>query len=534
MKKNIVFLLFKVFFVFSQAPNIEWQNRFGGSNFDVAYSSKLLNNNGFIIGGRSASNISVDKSQNAMGNQDYWIIKTDNNGNKILDKTIGGGSLNIEHDLFNTLNITTDGGYILCGSSNSPISGDKTIDSFNQSDDIWIVKTDSNGIIVWQKVLGGDNVENCYSMIPTNDGGYLIGGLSNSPVSGNKNEGCRGLNNFYDFWVIKISSIGDIEWQKTIGGDGIDYISNVIQTTDNGYLIGGNSNSNVSFEKSENSKGFKDYWIVKLDNLGNITWQKTYGGSSTDDLHALFQTNDGGYFLGGSSSSPISGDKTVSSFGSDDYWVIKTDSVGTIEWQNVYGGTESDTLFSAIQNSDNNFVLTGTSLSGASGNKTELSRGSYDSWTLKINNFGNILWQKTLGGSGQDGFNYILQTIDGGYFLSGGTDSPISYDIINPFRGSSDYWLVKLSPENLSTNNFANAAINIYPNPTTGIININFGQVLDQATLTLTNVLGQVVSSKTVGNLVNTIFEINEPNGIYFLEIVSQNNEKKVFKIIKN
>ena len=171
------------------------------------------------------------------------------------------------------------------------------------------------------------------------------------------------------FIIINSYSQTVIEWQNTIGGGGNDRLFSMQQTFDGGYILGGFSNSNISGDKTENSNGSYDYWVVKTDILGNIQWQNNIGGSGLDNLFSIQQTFDGGYILGGFSNSNISGDKTENSSGSFDYWIIKLDITGNIQWQNTIGGRGDDKLYSLQQTSDGGYILGGNSTSGLSGNK---------------------------------------------------------------------------------------------------------------------------------------------------------------------
>ncbi|MBC8172498.1 MAG: T9SS type A sorting domain-containing protein, partial [Chitinophagales bacterium] len=310
-------------------------------------------------------------------------------------------------------------------------------------DDYWVVKLNSAGDIEWQNTIGGSSHEVLYSVEQTSDGGYILGGNSNSPISGDKTE----PNEEGDYWVVKLDESGTIEWQNTIGGNADDdHVYSVQQTADEGYIIGGWSNSDVSGDKTAGNHGSYDYWVIKLDAGGAIEWQNSIGGSSDDHLYSVKQTADGGYILGGESTSGISGNKTEVSMGFSDYWVVKLDAGGAIEWQNTIGGSGNDYLYSVQQTSDGGYILGGHSGSGISGDKSEDKLG-FDYWVVKLNGSGVIQWQNTIGGVSTDNLYDVQQTTDGGYILGGSSKSGMFGDKTEPGLGDYDYWIVKLEPE---------------------------------------------------------------------------------------
>ncbi len=423
------------------APEIEWQNTIGGVYEDYLYSVQQTADGGYILGGYSNSGISGDKTEANQGGSDYWLVKLDGSGNIEWQNTIGGSS----DDRLFAVQQTADGGYILGGYSYSGISGDKTEASLGGTD-YWVVKLDGSGNIVWQNTIGGSSDDNLKAVQQTADGGYILGGLSFSGISGDKTEASLGVD---DCWVVKLDGSGNIEWQNTIGGSDFDGLSSVQQTADGGYILGGESSSDNSGDKTEASLGGYDYWVVKLDGSGNIEWQNTIGGSYSDILVSVQQTADGGYILGGYSESGISGDKTEANLGYYyDYWVVKLDGSGNIEWQNTIGGSDSDELLSVQQTADGGYILGGYSWSYISGDKTEASlAGNQDYWVVKLHGSGNIEWQNTIGGSDPDELLSVQQTADGGCILGGYSNSGISGDKTEASLGGSDYWVVKLTPE---------------------------------------------------------------------------------------
>ncbi|MDQ3290987.1 MAG: T9SS C-terminal target domain-containing protein, partial [Bacteroidota bacterium] len=334
-----------------------WDLTFGGNNADILQIHRSTKDGGYILGGTSNSPVSGSKSVACKGNQDFWIIKVDAAGNKQWDKTIGGSGF----DFLQDLQPTTDGGYILAGTSDSPVSGDKTAAASGKFD-YWVVKVDASGNKVWDKMYGGSNNDYLKVIRLTTDGGYILGGSSDSPVSGktgfNKTAAQVGEN---DYWVVKIDATGNKKWDKTFGGSSFDFLQDVQPTTDGGYLFGGQSYSGANGSKSAASKGFGDYWIIKTDVDGTKQWDKTFGGSLDEALVGILPTKDNGYVLGGISKSGITGDKTVASKGFGDYWMVKIDATGNKKWDKTIGGSNNDYLQVITSTNDGGILLGGTS-----------------------------------------------------------------------------------------------------------------------------------------------------------------------------
>src|SRR5688572_5186885 len=420
------------------APNILWDKTIGGSNGEALSSLQQTSDGGYILISSSWSPISGDKTQASKGGYDYWIIKLDANGNKIWDRTFGGN----EEDFPTYIQQTSDGGYILGGYSVSGISGDKSQAAKGQQD-YWIVKLDNNGNKLWDKTFGGSGEDDLSLVLQTTDGGYILGGSSNSGIGADKSQISKGD---YDYWVVKLDANGNKLWDKTFGGSNYEFLNSLQQTLDGGYILGGNSVSGISGDKTQPSyQGSSDYWILKLDAGGNKLWDKTFGGNSTEGLSSIQQTIDGGYFLGGGSWSGISGDKSQASQGGYDYWVVKLNALGNKTWDKTFGGNDDDLFISSQQTSDGGYILSGYSDSNISGDKSQNSKGTYDYWVIKLNNNGNKIWDKTLGGNNDVLFCFIKQTSDSGYIMGGVSESGISGDKTQASKGSYDIWMVKLA-----------------------------------------------------------------------------------------
>lgn len=318
--------------------------------------------------------------------------------------------------------------------------------------------------ILWEKSYGGQHADYLFDAQPTADYGFILAGSSLSNKTGNKTDDNRGD---LDYWIWKMNEKGDLDWQKSIGGNGFDLLQSIKNTKDGGFILAGTSSSGISFQKKEDCKGITDFWVIKLDASGAEQWQRTIGGSGQDELLCAFQTKDGGYMLGGSSSSnpPIISNikpegksivttkadlynKTEKSRGNMDYWIVKLDKQGEIEWQKTYGGQYADVLRSMEQTTDNGYILAGYSNSPISGDKTDNNKGIGDFWIIKINDTGEIQWQNTYGAEGDDQPYVIHQTSDGGYVVGGNSNSKNALTSLGGIvSNGTDYWILKLDEE---------------------------------------------------------------------------------------
>jgi len=372
---------------------------------------------------------------------------------KQWDYRFGGTS----GDLLWTFLQTSDGGYILGGQSFSDSSGDKTQnswDSLSSTGDYWIVKIDSAGNKQWDKDFGGTGDDRMYSLQQTADGGYILGGTTDSDSSGNKSQDTWHYNgsSSFDYWIVKIDSLGNKQWDKDFGGINYDQLYAVQQTADGGYILGGNSSSGITGDKTQPNWGGADYWIVKIDSLGNKQWDKDFGGTNTEELFSLKKTADGGYIFGGFSYSGISGDKTQPSWGSMDYWIIKIDSLGNKQWDKDFGGTGGDWLYSSDQTADGGYILGGHSVSNISGDKTGNNWDTLcnpvctpDYWVIKTDAQGNKQWDKDFGGTDyeHERGRSCFQTFDKGYLITGLSFSAISGDKTENNLGPKQMWIIK-------------------------------------------------------------------------------------------
>jgi hypothetical protein len=335
---------------------------------------------------------------------------------------------------------TVDDGYLLFGNSDSAVGGDKTQDSRGNGD-FWLVKIDSYGNKEWDKTFGGTGADAAASIVTTIDGGYLMLGSSMSDSGGEKTQNSRGA---YDYWIVKIDSNGTKIWDKRFGWTGHEMAKALIPCTDDGYLLTGYSQSGIGGDKTQETGGLEDYWAVKIDANGNKIWDKTFGGTNSDLASTSIATPGGGFLLLGYSPSGIGGDKTQLSYGAYDYWAVKIDANGNKIWDKTFGGLGSNYAYSATTTSDGAFLLLGNSNSEVGGVKTQASQGGYDYWLVKIDANGNKIWDKAFGGSDSDTSFSVISTIDGGGLIAGYSGSGESGDKTQASQGGSDFWVLKI------------------------------------------------------------------------------------------
>ncbi|WP_294281926.1 hypothetical protein [uncultured Chryseobacterium sp.] len=356
--------------------------RYGGTDQDYLYSVNNTSDGGFIMGGYSASASAGSADQAGItgkGGWDYWVVKADNTGNIQWQKRYGGTG---DDQLYGVVQ-TSDNGYVLLGRSEaaSASTGDQAGIAGKGGIDYWLIKIDSSGNIQWQKRYGGsgdDVVNGANSIVQTADGGFFIGGYS---VAASANTGDQtGSNNYggYDYWVLKTDASGIIQWQKRYGAGYDDFLYSVKQTQDGGYIIAGNSDfEGVGIQAGSSSRGSIDYWLIKVNNTGTIQWQRNYGSMAQDVLYDVIKTNDGGYIIAGHSSYGflLSGDQSnLNAYGPYDYWIVKISNTGDIQWQNRYGGSSYNYCYAIRQTSDGGFIIGG--FSDANSASTGLQAGS--------------------------------------------------------------------------------------------------------------------------------------------------------------
>jgi hypothetical protein len=341
----------------------QFERAIGGTGSDLAYSIIQTTDGGYVAAGWGASF--------GAGGNDMYIVKLNGSGTLQWSKTIGGSG----DDRALSIVQTTDGGYAAAGYTTSYGAGDY---------DLFIVKLDSTGTLQWSKTIGGTGGDFGYYIVRTTDGGYAVGAQIDSYGAGG-----------YDFFIAKLNASGTLQWSKTIGGTSQDYAFSVVQTTDGGYALGG--------ETASFGAGNTDMYIVKLDSSGALQWSRTMGGTGFDRSRTFTKTTGGGFAMVGQTNSFGAGDQ--------DFYIVKLDSSGTLQWSRTVGGTAIEFAYSITQTADGGYA--------AGGFTTSFGAGVNDMYVVKLDASGTLQWSRTVGGTGQDYGRFIIQAADGGYAVAG-------------------------------------------------------------------------------------------------------------------
>jgi hypothetical protein len=481
---------------------------------------------------------------------------------------------------------TNDGGYIIAGISGS---NDGDVSGNHGDNDCWIVKIDNSGTLEWQKSIGGTNSDGASFIQQTIDGGYiLVGGSSSNDGDVSGNHGGT------DCWIVKIDSSGNLEWQKTIGGSLVDGGISLKQTLDSGYIVLGwslsvdgdltsipdsgkawlvklNNIGNIQWQKKfggpniedatdiqlasdsgfivagcyNYNSGQTDFWVIKFNSTGGMEWERKLGGSGGEHSRTIQQTSDIGFIVAGWCQS-YDGDVTCY-HGSTDSWIVKLDSLGVIQWNKCLGGSSGSEQTNSIQQTTSGGYIVANwarkndgDVSGIHGNQNKP-----DYWIVSLDSVGTILWQKALGGFDQEYAYYIRQSIDGGYIIAGGSAS--NDGDVTGNHGGTDIWIVKLNPlVGIEEIKYSIIDFKINPNPFSDKTTISF-QLSSKRNfqIEIHDIKGSLIRDF---NLQGLIVGTNEfhwdatnnagskvENGIYFITIVSENiSETRKVVLLKN
>lgn len=477
--------------------------KIGGDYVEEAYDAIRDSDGNLVIVGISNTGI-----EDLMWiSYDFYIVKLNPEGEIIWEKKYGGTGMDVAYSIVEA----ADGGYLVAGISDS--NDNDFMENYGVGDGR-IIKLDTNGNLEWSKNYGGTGQDEIKSILSNGDGTFtLAGSTGSSDYDLTENQGG------WDFWVFKIDSSGGVIWSQSFGGSQYDFGQDVISTQEGGLLVGGYTDSN-DFDVLGNF-GQTDYWVLKLDALGNLEWSKTYGGSHIDQLYGLTQTDSGDFGLVGHTDSS---DFLVSNnYGEVDVWLLKIDAAGNILWARNYGSSSSEEAY-AISSHNNQFFITGMSGDIIDHDLTEVF-GLVDLWMFKVDSSGELIWQKSMGYHWADYGKSIQMDTNGNWVVAG----HFEYDnLTNQFEDiNMDFWIINFADAELSTIDQTKSLVSIYPNPTQNLL--FFSEELNQ--IEIYNPLGQKVKTSQKGTHINLS---KFPKGTYFLKAKTINGTSVEKKFLKN
>ncbi|MEO0900894.1 MAG: hypothetical protein AAFY00_02350 [Bacteroidota bacterium] len=445
MKKIVLILLAATFYSCNDSDDsemeivsvdfvgeLDWVRSFGGSGEDTAQSVIQTSDGGYAVLGYTNST-DGDLAEKSLNVNDYWLLKLDADGNLQWSKTYGGS----KDDRGQSVIQTIDGGYAIVGYAMSDDGDGTNNEGFH---DNWILRLDASGNILWERSFGFSGHDHSYDVVQTSDGGFFFSGFLDVTSSGG--EGNTGKSPYLtrhgvgEFWGTRLDANGDLIWRRYFGGTNNDRSFGVVEANDGGLVMVGASESD-DFDIS-NSKGSYDFWVVKVSAKGEMLWEKSFGGTGIDKAYAVVKTQDNAYAVVGNT---FSVDTDVSkNNGESDVWLIKVSDNGNLLWEKTFGGTAFDAARGLDVSSEGGFVIAGNSKS-LDGNATE-NNGENDLWIIKTDAEGNILYEKSFGGTDLDfGFD-ALEDNNGNLVLVGETSTSLSSEIEH--QGSTDLVILKI------------------------------------------------------------------------------------------
>lgn len=369
----------------SPGAALEWDRTFGGPASDWAYAMTGTHDGGLAAAGRTESK--------GAGREDAWVVRVDGSGRQLWDKTFGGKAV----DRARAIIATRDGGLAVAGATESKGAGPF---------DAWVLKLDAAGELVWDRHFGGDATDWASALVETDDGGLAVAAYTQASAE-----------EPFDFWVIKLDADGAQIWDRKFGGNATDWASAIAEMNDGSLAVVGHTESHGA--------GDADMWVLKLSANGELLWDRTFGGIARDYASAVFASGDGGLLVAGQTESRGAGGVDIR--------LVKLDTEGEPVWDRTFGGAQDDWVRAIIETRDGGHAAAGYTMSQGA--------GLYDVWVLKFDHNGQLVWESTFGGSGNEWARALVETPDGGLATAGDTWSK--------GQGKSDVWLLKITPGEL-------------------------------------------------------------------------------------
>jgi len=417
----LTLFFFSVHYIHAQAPVIatQWKKSFGGTDFESAQKIRHTADGGYIVTGITFSTdgqITTNK-----GVCDVWLVKLNANGTVNWQRTYGGSNDDGAYDV----QPTSDGGYIVAGYTKS---NDGDIIGFHGATDCWIIKLDATGNIQWQRSMGGSEQEVATAIKQTPDGGYIFTGYTFS----NNGDITQHRDHIYkqDYWLVKLNATGIKVWDKCYGGPDHDFPSDVTITADGGFAVTGYTLQNGLDVTGH--KGKRDIWVIRTNPTGTLLWQRCIGGTEFD-ISSSIEATANGFIIAGQTAS-LNGDIQQNK-GQIDAVLIQLADDGIVQWIKTYGGSAMDVFRQVIPTADG-YLAIGSAESND--HDVQGAKGSSDFWLVKTNRVGNIEWVKNFGGSAID--DAITVSLKGEDMAFAGTSFSTDHDVLDGI-GGGDWWI---------------------------------------------------------------------------------------------
>lgn len=548
----LILLVFCALHANSQSPSWQWAKSVGGTGYETSTSISVdANENVYATGYFGSPTITFGNTVlTNNGGDDIFIVKYDAFGNVAWAKSAGGAA----SDVGNSISVDANGNSYLIGGFNSSsiVFGNTTLtndDGSGNSPDIFIVKYDVAGNVLWAKRAGGGFIDNCYGIsIDTSGNFYITGGFQSLTVTFDTINLTKTNYVGTDIFIAKYDSLGNALWAKNIGGNNTDIGNGIIaDVKGNSYLTGQFQEPIIFGNTTLTNVVDDDIFVVKYDPSGNVLWAKSAGGSSIDEGNSISIDGNGNSIVTGHfySSSITFGNIILTNDTTNiftcDIFIVKYDSLGNVHWAKSIGGTNNEVGNSINVDLYGNIYVTGyfQSTSLTFGNTVLTNSGiGYDIFIAKYDASGNLLWAKSAGGADTDFGLSVCVSTTGNSFISGSYRSAtIAFDNIsltNAGNNTDDIFVAKLN--DLSTSiaqEFESSGFKLYPNPFTTETVLQTEIILKGATLNMYNLFGQQVKQiKNISGQTIALRRDNLPSGLYFIRLTQDNKVIATDKLI--
>ncbi|WP_336963005.1 T9SS type A sorting domain-containing protein [Chryseobacterium contaminans] len=515
------------------AQEVLWQKDIKSSTQDFLSQVTTTIDQQYLITGSSIQSGSgkMETGSGQNNGYDFHLIKLNQQGEEAWEKYFSGNN----HDYLSATVTTQDGGFLLAGTSYSGKGLDKKEDSKGGSD-IWLIRINEFGDELWQKTLGTPSDEEAKAVIQSTDLGFF--------VAGNVQNSSKGYGS-KDVWITRLDKDGKELSQLILGGKGLDEVEKMIPTKDGGALLGiysrssevrvsgsGNNPRETTSHleprtgKSTENFGEGDYWIVKLDKNGKVEWEKNFGGKGDDHIRTLALTSNG-YIIGGESRSERSGNKTVGIEEGTDLWLISLNERGEEQWQKSYNFKNRDILMgmSVIHSSDDKSSK-GILLGGYTQAEGRIEKDDETFWMLYLDGNGNEQWRKHVAGESrqkEERLSDLKLNRDGSIILAGTSAKEL---------GKENWKIVKLGDKQVN-DLIEKYDIKIYPNPVSDYAYVEIGFDFKEADIMLYDMSGRPLQNFKTKNRVTKMNTQALVQGAYLVTIKTDNNKTANAKLIK-